>query len=128
MWHVRWKRHEQPRLRHHVFVSVWQKQPQDTAVEFAAASPIGRVQEDHDRDRATRGIRPLRVAAAIAVDFVIPAVGVTDKPRAFAPAKRELLFDLDTARRRMFSREGNSEDYDLIAKSLANLLRMWTED
>jgi PKHD-type hydroxylase len=44
------------------------------------------------------------------------------------PSKRELLFDLDTARRRMFSREGNSEDYDLIAKSLANLLRMWAED
>jgi PKHD-type hydroxylase len=44
------------------------------------------------------------------------------------PSKRELLFDLDTARRRMFAREGNSADYDLIGKSLANLWRMWSED
>ncbi|MND02349.1 PKHD-type hydroxylase [compost metagenome] len=44
------------------------------------------------------------------------------------PAKRELLFDLDTARRRIFARDGNSADYDLVSKSLANLLRMWAED
>jgi PKHD-type hydroxylase len=44
------------------------------------------------------------------------------------PAQRELLFDLDTARRRMFARDGKSEDYDLVSKSLANLLRMWVED
>ena len=44
------------------------------------------------------------------------------------PARRELLFDLDTARRRMFAREGKSADYDLVSKSLANLLRMWVED
>lgn len=43
-------------------------------------------------------------------------------------AKRELLFDLDTARRSLFKREGNSAEYDLIAKSTANLLRMWVED
>lgn len=43
-------------------------------------------------------------------------------------AKRELLFDLDTARRRLFQREGKSEDYDLLSKSSANLLRMWAED
>ena len=43
-------------------------------------------------------------------------------------AKRELLFDLDTARRRLFAREGKSEDYDLLSKSSANLLRMWAED
>lgn len=43
-------------------------------------------------------------------------------------AKRELLFDLDTARKRLFAREGKSEDYDLLAKSSANLLRMWAED
>jgi PKHD-type hydroxylase len=44
------------------------------------------------------------------------------------PAQRELLFDLDTARRRMFARDGKGEDYDLVSKSLANLLRMWAED
>jgi PKHD-type hydroxylase len=43
-------------------------------------------------------------------------------------ARRELLFDLDTARKRLFAREGKSEDYDLLSKSSANLLRMWTED
>jgi PKHD-type hydroxylase len=43
-------------------------------------------------------------------------------------AQRELLFDLDTAKRTIFSREGKSAEFDLIAKSLANLLRMWAED
>lgn len=43
-------------------------------------------------------------------------------------ARRELLFDLDTARRRLFAREGKSPDFDLLAKSTANLLRMWVED
>ncbi len=43
-------------------------------------------------------------------------------------AKRELLFDLDTARRRLFKREGKSADYDLLSKSTANLMRMWVED
>lgn len=43
-------------------------------------------------------------------------------------ARRELLFDLDTARRRLFAREGRSEEFDLMSKSLANLMRMWAED
>jgi PKHD-type hydroxylase len=43
-------------------------------------------------------------------------------------AKRELLFDLDTARKRLFARDGKSEDYDLLSKSSANLLRIWVED
>ena len=43
-------------------------------------------------------------------------------------AQRELLFDLDTARRQMFARDGKSAEFDLIAKSFANLLRMWAED
>jgi PKHD-type hydroxylase len=44
------------------------------------------------------------------------------------PARRELLFDLDTARRQLFAREGKSAEFDLVSKSLANLLRMWVED
>ena len=44
------------------------------------------------------------------------------------PAQRELLFDLDTARREMFAREGKSAEFDLVSKSLANLIRMWAED
>jgi PKHD-type hydroxylase len=43
-------------------------------------------------------------------------------------AQREMLFDLDTARRKLFAREGNSAEHDLVSKSLANLLRMWVED
>jgi PKHD-type hydroxylase len=43
-------------------------------------------------------------------------------------ARREMLFDLDTARRQMFARDGKSAEYDLVSKSLANLLRMWVED
>jgi PKHD-type hydroxylase len=43
-------------------------------------------------------------------------------------ARRELMFDLDTARRQMFARNGKSPEFDLISKSFANLLRMWVED
>jgi PKHD-type hydroxylase len=43
-------------------------------------------------------------------------------------AQRELLFDLDTARRQLFAREGKSAEFDLIAKSFANLMRMWAQD
>lgn len=43
-------------------------------------------------------------------------------------AQRELLFDLETARRRLFAREGKSADFDLISKSVSNLLRMWADD
>src|SRR5215217_8000843 len=43
-------------------------------------------------------------------------------------ARRELLFDLDTARRQLFAREGKTAEFDLISKSTANLLRMWAED
>jgi PKHD-type hydroxylase len=43
-------------------------------------------------------------------------------------ARRELLFDLDTARRQLFAREGKSTEFDLVSKSFANLMRMWVED
>jgi PKHD-type hydroxylase len=42
--------------------------------------------------------------------------------------KRELLFDLDTARRRLFDREGKTAEADLLAKCAANLLRLWCDD
>ncbi len=42
--------------------------------------------------------------------------------------QRELLFDLDTARRALFEREGKSREFDLMSKSVANLLRMWADD
>jgi len=44
------------------------------------------------------------------------------------PGRRELLFDLETARHRMFAREGKTAEFDLVSKSLANLLRMWADD
>jgi len=43
-------------------------------------------------------------------------------------AQRELLFELDTARRQIFEREGSSATFNLVSKSLANLIRMWSED
>ena len=43
-------------------------------------------------------------------------------------ARRELLFDLDTARRQLFARDGKTAEFDLVSKSTANLLRMWMED
>jgi PKHD-type hydroxylase len=43
-------------------------------------------------------------------------------------ARREPLFDFDTARRALFAREGKTAEYDLIAKTTANLMRMWVED
>jgi PKHD-type hydroxylase len=40
---------------------------------------------------------------------------------------REILFDLDQARRALFAQQGKTREFDLIAKSYANLLRKWSE-
>ena len=40
---------------------------------------------------------------------------------------RELLFDLDTARRTLFAKHGKTTEFDLLSKTLANLLREWAE-
>jgi PKHD-type hydroxylase len=42
-------------------------------------------------------------------------------------ARRELLWDLDMAKRDIFGREGKSKAFDAISRSHANLLRMWAE-
>lgn len=42
-------------------------------------------------------------------------------------AAREILFDLDTARRGVFAEGGDSATFRLLAKSHANLLRRWAE-
>ena len=39
--------------------------------------------------------------------------------------QRELLFELDTARRTLFARHGKDEIFDLISRSYSNLLRCW---
>jgi PKHD-type hydroxylase len=43
-------------------------------------------------------------------------------------SRRELLFDLETARRRIFDREGKTAEGDLLAKCAANLTRAWCDD
>lgn len=43
------------------------------------------------------------------------------------PVQRELIFDLDNARRMLFDKEGKTPAFDLISKSHANLLRMWSD-
>ena len=39
--------------------------------------------------------------------------------------QRDLLFELDTARRALFERHGKDEIFDLISRSYSNLLRRW---
>lgn len=39
--------------------------------------------------------------------------------------EREILFDLDTARRSLFARDGKTNEFDLLSKTLSNLLRKW---
>lgn len=41
--------------------------------------------------------------------------------------RREILFDLDTARLRLFEQSGKTPEFDLLAKTAANLFRMWAE-
>ncbi|NEQ48604.1 MAG: Fe2+-dependent dioxygenase [Leptolyngbya sp. SIO3F4] len=43
------------------------------------------------------------------------------------PARRELLFDIDTVRRSLFAQHGKTTEFDLLSKSVSNLLRRWAE-
>jgi PKHD-type hydroxylase len=43
-------------------------------------------------------------------------------------AAREILFDLETARHRLFEQLGKTPELDLLSKTHANLLRRWAED
>ena len=43
------------------------------------------------------------------------------------PAQRELLFDIDTVRRSLFAQHGKTTEFDLLSKSVSNLLRRWAE-
>lgn len=42
-------------------------------------------------------------------------------------AKRELLFDLETVRRSLYAQSGKTDEFDLLSKSLTNLMRHWVE-
>ena len=67
-----------------------------------------------------------RVAAVTSGERLVAAGWVRSYVRD--PAHRELLFDLETARRRLFDREGKTAEGDLLAKCAANLMRMWCDD
>jgi PKHD-type hydroxylase len=43
-------------------------------------------------------------------------------------AHREILFDLETAARTVFQREGKSPLFDRLSRAKSNLLRLWAED
>ncbi|MGD1903580.1 MAG: Fe2+-dependent dioxygenase [Geitlerinemataceae cyanobacterium] len=40
---------------------------------------------------------------------------------------REILFDLETVQRSLFAKQGKTPEFDLIAKSHANLMRQWLD-
>lgn len=42
-------------------------------------------------------------------------------------AKREILYDLDTAAQALFEAHGKTAEFDALTKSSANLMRMWSE-
>jgi PKHD-type hydroxylase len=42
--------------------------------------------------------------------------------------QREMLMDLDEARQSLFRKHGAGREQDLLAKTLANLMRQWAED
>jgi PKHD-type hydroxylase len=42
-------------------------------------------------------------------------------------ASRELLFDLETAQRLMHKRDGKTPEFDLVSRSLTNLVRRWAD-
>jgi PKHD-type hydroxylase len=56
-----------------------------------------------------------RLAAVLWAQSVIPEA-----------SEREMLFDLDVARRAMFEAHGKTREFDLVAKTHANLLRRWS--
>ncbi|MDI5935281.1 Fe2+-dependent dioxygenase [Halomonas kalidii] len=56
----------------------------------------------------------------------LAAVGWTQS-QVRDPQQREILFDLDTTRRQVFEESGKSRTFDMLSKSLANLLRMWAD-
>ncbi len=67
----------------------------------------------HRVDAVTRGVR------RVAVGWVQSHVRNADQ--------REILFDLDTARRTLFAQSGKTAEFDQLSKSVANLLRMWAD-
>jgi PKHD-type hydroxylase len=72
-------------------------------------------------------VAPRKRDAAFSANEREPSVGWA---RSFvrSPDRREILFDLETARREVFETEGKSSIFDQLSKCGANLLRMWADD
>lgn len=43
------------------------------------------------------------------------------------PQKQEILFDIDVVRRSIFAQQGKTTEFDLLSKSVSNLIRLWSE-
>jgi PKHD-type hydroxylase len=43
------------------------------------------------------------------------------------PAQRQILYDLEQVRRTLRSQSGKTREYDLMGKSISNLMRMWSD-
>jgi len=43
------------------------------------------------------------------------------------PAKREIIYELDCVRRSIFNANGKKHEFDLISKSMTNLMRQWAD-
>jgi PKHD-type hydroxylase len=67
----------------------------------------------HRVDPVTRGLR------RVAVGWI--------QSRVRSAEQREILFDLDTARRNLFNASGKTAEFDLLSKCNANLMRMWAD-
>ncbi len=42
-------------------------------------------------------------------------------------SQREILFDLDTVKQALFDQQGKTTEFDLLSKSVSNLLRLWSD-
>jgi PKHD-type hydroxylase len=67
----------------------------------------------HRVERVTRGTR------LVGITWIQSMVRSADD--------REILFDLDQVRRKLFREAGKSRDFDLLTKTYVNLLRKWAE-
>jgi PKHD-type hydroxylase len=118
----------QPRVRSDVSVTVFLSAPEDydggeLVIEAAGGEqafklPAGHAiaypsTSLHRVEKITRGTR------LVAVTWVQSLVRAAED--------REILFDLDMARRAIFDRGGKTREFDLIARSYANLLRKWSD-
>jgi len=86
----------------------------DRAYKLAAGSVIVYPSTTlHRVERVTRGTR------LVGVTWIHSLVRSADD--------REILFDIDGVRRKLFRGAGKSRDFDLLTKAYANLLRKWAE-